>query len=125
MTINEASERYKIPIKILQEYESWGLCGEVKKVMGSWQYDNSDIERLSTIMTLHDIGFTNNEIEKYMRLLVEGVSTEAERMKMLETKRSGTLNEIHFKQRQLDRLDYLRFEMKMQNKNKAKRRISK
>lgn len=125
MTINEASERYKIPIKILQKYESWGLCGEVKKVMGSWQYDNSDIERLSTIMTLHDIGFTNNEIEKYMRLLVEGVSTEAERMKMLETKRSGTLNEIHFKQRQLDRLDYLRFEMKMQNKNKAKRRISK
>ncbi len=125
MTINEASERYKIPIKILQEYESWGLCGEVKKVMGSWQYDNSDIERLSTIMTLHDIGFTNNEIEKYMRLLVDGVSTEAERMKMLETKRSGTLNEIHFKQRQLDRLDYLRFEMKMQNKNKAKRRISK
>ena len=32
MTINEASERYKIPIKILQEYESWGLCGEVKKL---------------------------------------------------------------------------------------------
>ena len=55
MTINEASERYKIPIKILQEYESWGLCGEVKKIMGSWQYDDSDIERLSTIMTLHDI----------------------------------------------------------------------
>ena len=67
MTINEASERYKIPIKILQEYESWGLCGEVKKIMGSWQYDDSDIERLSTIMTLHDIGFTNDEVEEYMR----------------------------------------------------------
>lgn len=112
MTIQEASEHYNIPIKILKEYESWGLCGEVKKVMGSWQYDDSDIERLSTIMTLHDIGFTNDEVEKYMRLLVEGVSTEAERMKMLETKRNGTLDEIHFKQRQLDRLDYLRFEMK-------------
>ena len=59
MTIQEASEKYNIPIKILQEYERWGLCGEVKKVMGSWHYDNSDIERLSTIMTLHDIGFTN------------------------------------------------------------------
>lgn len=125
MTINEASERYKIPIKILQEYESWGLCGEVKKVMGSWHYDESDMERLSTIMTLHDIGFTNDEVEKYMRLLVEGVSTEAERMKMLETKRNGTLDEIHFKERQLDRLDYLRFEMKSQNNNKTKRRFSK
>ena len=30
MTINEVSERYKIPIKILQEYESWGLCGKSK-----------------------------------------------------------------------------------------------
>ena len=112
MTIKEASEHYNIPIKILEEYESWGLCSEIKKVMGSWQYDDIDIERLSTIMTLHDIGFTNKEIEKYMSLLVDGVSTEAERIKMLETKRAGTLDEIHFKERQLDRLDYLRFEMK-------------
>ena len=51
MTIYEASEKYHIPIKILQEYESWGLCSEVKKVMGSWHYDESDIERLSMIMT--------------------------------------------------------------------------
>ena len=125
MTINEASERYNISIKILREYESWGLCGEGKKVMGLWQYDDCDIERLSIIMTLHDIGFTNKEIEKYMRLLIKGASTEAERIKMLEAKRNGTLDEIHFKQRQLDRLDYLRFEIKKQNKNKEKRSISK
>lgn len=36
MTIYEASERYNIPLEILREYESWGLCGAVKKVMGSW-----------------------------------------------------------------------------------------
>lgn len=116
MTINEASEQYKIPIKILQKYESWGLCGEVKKVMGSWHYDESDIERLSTIMTLHDIGFNNNEIEKYMRLLLDGKSTEKERMKMLNDKRNGTLDEIHFKEKQIDRLDYLRFEIQKGNK---------
>lgn len=33
MTIQEASEKHNIPIKILQEYESWGLCSEVKKIM--------------------------------------------------------------------------------------------
>lgn len=125
MTIDEASERYNIPIRILQEYESWGLCGEVKKVMGSWQYDESDIERLSIIMTLHDIEFTNEEIEQYMRLLVEGDSTKAKRMKMLENKRNETLDEIHFKQRQLDRLDYLRFEMNAQYNQKVRRRNSK
>lgn len=111
MTIHEASEKYNIPIKILQEYESMGLCVEVKKVMGSWHYDDSDIERLSTIMTLHDVGFDNDEIAKYMRLLIKGESAEQERLEMLNAKRYGTLDEIHFKERQLDRLDYLRFEI--------------
>lgn len=112
MTINEASQKYNIPIKILQEYERWGLCGEVKKVMGSWRYDDSDIERLSTIMTLRDVGFTNDEVVKYMKLLMQGEVTENERLKMLNDKRDGTLNEIHFKEQQLDRLDYLRFVLK-------------
>lgn len=30
---------------------------------------------------------------------------------MLNTKRDSTLDEIHFKEKQLDRLDYLRFEI--------------
>ena len=112
MTIQEASERYNIPIKILNEYESWGLCDAVRKVMGAWQYDENDIQRLSMIMTLHDIGFEKEEVETYMKLLLAGESTQQERMRMLNEKRNGTLDEIHFKERQLDRLDYLRYEMK-------------
>ena len=83
MTKTEASEFYNISVELLDEYESWGLCGEVKKVMGAWQYDDRDIERLSMIMTLHDIGFSNNDIETYMRLMLEGDSTEQERLRML------------------------------------------
>ena len=44
--------------------------------MGNWQYDNADLERLSTIMPLHDIGFTVEEVEAYMRLLLEGDHTQ-------------------------------------------------
>ena len=40
----------------------------------------SGIERLSIIMTLHDIGFTNENIEKYMRLLADGSGTQKQRM---------------------------------------------
>ena len=76
MTISEASERYHIPMEILRQYESWGLCGAVKKVMGSWQYDDTDLENLSMIMTLHDIGFTAGETETYMKLLLEGSSAD-------------------------------------------------
>ena len=112
MTTDEASRQYRIPIKVLKEYERWGLCGAVKKVMGAWQYDDTDIRRLSTIMTLHDIGFTTGEVETYMRLLLEGDHKATQRLRMLEKKRSAALEEIHFKERQLQRLDYLRHEIR-------------
>ncbi len=119
MTIHEASERYNIPIEILREYESWGLCGAVKKVMGVWQYDDEDISRLSTIMTLHDVGFTNDEVENYMRLLLEGENTEQERLEIIRQHRDSTLDEIHFKQAQLDRLDYLRYKIQKAGQQKT------
>ena len=89
MTINEASERYRIPIEVLREYESWGLCGEVKRVMGA----------------------SNGEVETYMRLLLSGRDTEQERMRMLNRLRDCAMDELHFKQKQLDRLDYLRYKI--------------
>ena len=114
MTINEASERYQIPLEILKEYESWGLCGTVKRVMGAWQYDDQDLERLSTIMALHDMGFTADEVESYMRLLLSDTDTARERMRMLEKRRDQALDEIHLKEKQLQRLDYLRHQMRGQ-----------
>ena len=116
MTQLEASEHYNIPVSILQEYESWGLCGAVKKVMGVWQYDDEDLERLSTIMTLHDIGFTTEEVETYMRLLLEQPESSQKRLRMMEEKRNETLDEIHFHERQLQRLDYLRHEIQKNKK---------
>ena len=111
MTIQEASDRYQIPMNILKEYESWGLCGAVKKVMGAWQYDDKDLERLSLIMTLHDIGFTTEEVETYIRLTLEQADSELERLRMLNRKRDSALNKLHFRERQLQRLDYLRHEI--------------
>ena len=118
MTIHEASERYNIPLEILREYESWGLCGTVKEVMGAWQYDDTDLERLSMIMTLHDVGFENAEIETYMKLLLEQEGTEVQRLRMLDQKRGRTLDEIHVRERQLERLDYLRYHIRKQQEAK-------
>ena len=116
MTKQEASERYNIPIWLLNEYENWGLCQEVKRVMGSWQYDDSDLERLSMIMTLHDVGFTGSEIETFMHLLQEGDHTKELRMQMLTQKRDHALDEIHFKEAQLARLDYPRHSINTKKK---------
>ena len=112
MDIYEASRNYNIPMEILRAYERWGLCSSVKKVMGAWQYDDTDLERLSIIMTLHDIGFTTEEVETYMRLLLEQENSDMARLRMLNQRRSDTLDEIHFRERQLERLDYLRHELR-------------
>lgn len=114
MTKEEASKRYQIPMKILDAYESWELCGTVKRVMDAWQYDDQDLERLSTIMALHDMGFTADEVESYMRLLLSDTDTTRERMRMLEKRRDQALDEIHLKEKQLQRLDYLRHQMRGQ-----------
>lgn len=116
MTKNEASVKYQIPIEILEEYEKWNLCDSVKQVMGIWQYDESDIERLSMIMTLHDIGFSKKEIAEYMNLMLSERNTEIERLAMLNQKRSKELDEIHFKEVQLERIDYLRHQINKSRK---------
>ncbi len=118
MTIEEASRTYHIPVSVLHEYESWGLCGEVKKVMGVWNYDDSDTEKLSMILTLHDIGFSNADVRRYMELLVLGRDTEQQRMAMLDKMRSSALDEIHFKEKKLERMDYLRHEIAKSMKEK-------
>ncbi len=79
---------------------------------GAWQYDDDDLERLSLMMTLHDIGFTPEETEIYMRLLLEDKCGCRACLQMLERKRADALDEIHFREKQLARLDYLRHELR-------------
>ena len=116
MTIDEASRRYNIPLEMLREYERWGLCGAVRKVMGAWQYDDTDLERLGLIMTLHDIGFEVSEIETYMKLLLEQNGSDSSRLKMLEQKRQTLLDDIHFREKQISKLDYLRYQIRNNEK---------
>lgn len=113
MTIEEVSERYRIPLDILKEYESWGLCDT--KVMGNWEYDDQDIEWLGMVLTLHGIGFQKDEAEEYMHLLLKGEKTEKQRLSMLNQKRKEALDEVHFKEAQISRLDYLRHEIQHAN----------
>ncbi len=106
MTINEVSKKYNIPVNILKEYEKWELY-EVKE-KEHW-YSDADLERLSMIMTLYDIGFKNKDVKMYMKLLINKEATQSERIRILNQKRSSILNEIHCKEQQIDKLDYIRY----------------
>ena len=61
---------------------------------------------------LCDLGFTTLEVETYMGLLLEQPHSERRWLRMLEEKRTAALDEIHFKERQLQRLDDLRHEIR-------------
>ncbi len=116
MTIDEVSRQYQIPSQILREYECWGLRGTAGKVIGDWQYDDGDLERLSLILTLHDVGFTVGEVETYMRLSLASGDTDTVRLRMLDRRRDAALDEIHSCEKKLARLDYLRHQLQ---KNRA------
>ena len=113
MTRQEISRRYQIPLDVLLEYEEWALCGADKQMADAWQYDDSDLERLSMVMTLLEIGFRVREAEVYLHLALEGERSGAQRLRMLEERRSAILEEIHCKERQLQRLDCLRHALRM------------
>ena len=80
-------------------------------------YNDEDLERLSTILTLHDIGFTSEEAGIYTRLLLEQSDSRQRRLQMVEEKRNEILDEMHIQERKLQKLDYLRHELQ---KNKRK-----
>lgn len=62
MTRQELMERYPLSASVLAEYDSWDFCREP-----GTEYTPGDVERLSLLLTLLDIGFTAREAKAYMR----------------------------------------------------------
>jgi len=120
MNKQEVSRRFCIPVSILDEYHEMGLCDAVRMAMDDWHYDDRDLERLSMIMALHDMGFTKPEVENYMKLLLQGEATADQRMRILNEHRQKALDEIHLRERQMERMDYLRYEIRENQKRDNK-----
>ena len=120
MTITEVSEKYKIPLALLQRYavEKTGAEGtdEKRRQADLYRFTDSDIEQLSVRMTLQDIGFAEEEIAAYLRLRQDGENSAEACLNMLNKLRSRTLDTIHGKAKALERIDYLRYELQTKKK---------
>ena len=112
LTAEEVCRRYQIPAEVLEEYRSMGLCGAVRMAMDDWQYDDTDLQRLGLIMALHDVGFDKSDIESYMQLMLQADKSKTERLRFLDERRKAKLEEIHLHERQLERMDYLRYKLR-------------
>lgn len=110
MTKEEISRCCQIPMEVLSAYEHWNLSG--KKTEGDVrQYDDEDIQKLSMIITLTEAGLTKSQIECYMRL-AEKDDTAVKRRDMLERQRNDLLNQIHKLEEKIEKLDYLRYQIR-------------
>lgn len=101
MTREEAERCCGIPKSILDEYEQLWHSGQPD------HYDERDIETLSLVVTLHDIGLSTQEVKVYM-----AAPHDSERLQMLERLRQRELDQIHHAEQQLERVDWLRHEIR-------------
>lgn len=109
MTMDEAGKQYEIPDNVLEEYEC--LCEKQKSEIGVWECTEQDLEYLSLMVTLHQIGFVPGEVKKYMKLVLQGKETAQVRLAMLNRERGKSMEEIHLCEGRVDLLDYLRYEL--------------
>ena len=82
------------------------------------EYEDKDIERLSLILTLKNIGLSNETILKYIELNEQGAHTKKQQIQVLKLERQKLLDSIHNQQKNIDSLDYLIYQLKDKEKIK-------
>lgn len=112
MTIKEVSEKFNISMATLRYYEKIGLLDDVKKVNSIKEYEDKDIRDLSMIITLKNVGLSNESILEYIQLSKQDNISNMEKIHILRQQRQKLLDEIHHKQKNLDCLDYLIYKIK-------------
>lgn len=105
MTICELSEKYKIEPQKLQYFADNHLI----------EADNAgkSEKRLSIICTLYEIGLNAEEIKQFLLLSVK--NNCAEQIKLLNMRRNDLLEDIHARQKSLDQLDYILYDLRKSN----------
>ncbi len=110
--MRDMSKRYGIPLRVLRAYEQWNLCtNETQKAGKETKTDlqtDADLKNLSLVMTLYELGFTEQEARTYLCLCLQGPQTVQQRRRMLQMRRDALLQTIHDLEKLVARIDYLR-----------------
>ena len=106
MNINEISLAYNVPVDCIQDFENQGFFDEVKQINGKKIYEEKDIQKLSFLMTLKNVGMSIQDMKKYIQYISEGDSTLSQRIDMLTRYRQALLEKAHTCYKSIDILDY-------------------
>lgn len=102
--INEISKRYNIDIKKLQIFEENNII-TIRE-----NFSDEDLNMLGTVCSLYNGGLSIKEIKDFMAVYNSGNSNSL--ISFLNGCRHNMLDEIHEKQKSLDNLDYIIYEIK-------------
>ena len=111
MTREQVSERFGIPLNKLQLYESQGLFDCHKQPDGSIDYNDEWLDYIGIINVLVEAGAEMDTLRKFMQKLMQSTITKEEKLRYLRKQRKRLLEDIHSKQKSLDQLDYIIFDI--------------
>ncbi len=105
-TIGQVSELFDLPISTLRYYDKQGLFPRIKRESGIRKFSEKEIEALRVIECLKKSGLEIKDIKQFMDWCVEGPSTYANRLRLIEKQREKVLAEITHLNKALDMLKY-------------------
>lgn len=104
MTLCELSERYKIELDKLQYFADNHL------IEGKQEYGSKEEKRLGILCTLYEIGLRAAAMKQF--LLYDKEHNRTEQLKLLNMRRADLMEDIHGRQKSLDQIDYMIYEIK-------------
>lgn len=111
MTKEQVSERFGVPLNKLRFYESQGLFDCHKQPDGSIDYNDELMDYIGIINVLMEAGAEMDTLRKFMQKLMQSTITKEEKLHYLRKQRKRLLEDIHSKQKSLDQLDYIIFDI--------------
>ena len=107
MTLNEASKRFHISMEKLESYEENDLLEHQTLADGTFDYTETELQRIGLIHSLLKSGMNMEVLKKYLQLLHDKTGSKEEQIRILRKQRYQLLDDIHDKQQALDELDYM------------------
>ena len=111
MTIEQASEHFGVPLDKLHRYEDQGLFDCHKQPDGHIEYTDDLMDYIGIINVLTDAGAEVDTLRSFMYRLMQSSITKDEKLRYLRCQRQKLLESIHTKQKSLDQLDYIIFDV--------------
>ena len=104
MTLCELSGRYKIELDKLKYFADNHLIEEKQ------EYSGKEEKMLGVLCTLYEIGLSAAAMKQF--LLFDKTHNRAEQIKLLNMGRADLLEDIHKRQKSLDQIDFMIYEIK-------------